>query len=142
MSSQRVRPRTNDLWVELVYEHDEEVPAELLAGITLTKIEVSAENDEDVCVVTSGWPEIRGEYLFWYGPRLELLGWTHNNSKHKKAVAKLSRCLLDTDSGTISGGKGRNGFTWAVSVIKKDDPNYRELCLLFVEKREIKGRKN
>ncbi len=26
-SKQRVKPRKNDLWVELVYEHDEKVPA-------------------------------------------------------------------------------------------------------------------
>jgi hypothetical protein len=137
MSLERIEPRKSDLWAELVYDHDEPIPPELLDGTNLTKVEVSDQCEGHLRMVLSGWPQNVGDYFFWYGPRLSLLGWSPCDSKHKKLVAKLGKLLQHTDTGTISGDKGRDGKTLAVVVIKKEDPAYKRNCLIFIEKRSI-----
>ena len=98
-------------WIELDYKHKKPIPSQLL----------------DALRVELGFPESEGEYVFWYGPNLDLLGWTPAESKiHTKLIHAAP------NNYDVFADRGRNGRSWAVYGYGKSSP-----CFIFMEKREV-----
>ncbi|WP_339685980.1 hypothetical protein [Gimesia maris] len=111
--------RPESPWDSLTYSGNNKIPVDL----------------EKVLQLNNGFPTQKGQYVFWYGPKKNYLGYTKSSDRlHTKLVWSINKNKVLSDH-QITAQTGRNGVSWAISI-----PSHsKNKCLLFIEERKVSG---